>query len=482
MTEQFELKRELAAFLATGTDQLADRVIDAALRQIDSTPQRRTLRMPRRLPTIRLVARLGAAAVLGVIAVGLAIYLIRPVVPPVGAPSPSTRASTDGIVPTPTARPRSTLANRGLTGPIGDGRQIHTATALADGRVLIAGGYAFEDRPLESAVLYDPGTNRFLPTGPLSEARGYHTATLLRDGRVLITGGGPPGWPGSFTGITGPFLASAELYDPQTGAFTPTGSMATPREVHTATLLADGRVLLTGGADYQAHAVATAELYDPTTGTFSPTGSMTAARAFHTATLLADGRVLVAGGSPAAWGTTAHLASAEIYDPRTGTFTPTSSMAAGRDFNTATLLRDGRVLVAGGSTGSQEDVGPAARDDIRTAEIFDPATGTFELTGPLINGRQYHTATLLPDGRVLVIGGGADYTNLEFLAAAEMFDPVTGTFAMAGSLATARTYHTATLLDDGRVLVTGGYGAVAPLASAEIYDPSTGAFNPAGGR
>ena len=480
MSEQHELNRTLASFLATGTDELADRVIDAALAQIDRTPQRHPLRMPRRFSIATTFTRLAAVAVVGVIAVGLALYLVRPATTPVGAPSPTAAGSAGAIAPTPTVQPAPSREIPGLKGPIGNGRQIHTATALHDGRVLIAGGYALEDGPLASAVLYDPGTNTFRPTGSLSEARGYQTATLLSDGRALITGGGPASWPGSFRGITGPFLASAELYDPQTGTFIPTGSMTSAREVHTATLLADGRVLITGGADYQSRAIATAELYDPTTGMFSPTGSMATARAFHTATLLADGRVLIAGGSPAAWGTTAHLASAEIYDPTTGTFTPTGRMAGGREFNTATLLADGRVLLAGGSSGSQEDVGSEAKEDVASAEIYDPTTGTFAPTGRMIDGRQYHTATLLADGSVLVVGGGGDYAHLSFLASAELYDPETGTFTATGPLADARTYQTATLLDDGRVLVTGGYGAVAPLASAEIYDPVTGLFSPAG--
>jgi hypothetical protein len=446
--------------------------------------QRRVVRLPWSDSTRRLTFRLVTAAVIAVLAVGGALYLTgpgrRPVVgapgPTLGANSaPSRPAATTPRAPTPPPPPPPSQ-----TGPIGDGRQIHTATRLDDGRVLIAGGYDNEDRALASAVLYDPGANTFSPTGSLADARGYHTATLLPDGRVLVTGGGPPGWPGSFTGITGPFLASAELYDPKTGTFSPTGSMATPREVHTATLLSDGRVLITGGADFQARSVASAELYDPRTGTFSPTGSMTTARAFHTATLLADGRVLVAGGSPAAWGTTAHLASAEIYDPKAGTFTPTGPMTGGRDFNTATLLADGRVLLAGGSSGSQLDVPSAAKEDVATAEIFDPKTGTFALTGQMMDGREYHTATLLSDGRVLVVGGGGDYVNRLFLVSAELFDPKTGTFTATGSLATARTYQATALLDDGRVLVTGGYGAVAPLASAEIYDPRSGTFGPAG--
>lgn len=445
--------------------------------------QRRVLGLPWNNTARKLLFRFATAAVIAVLAVGGGLYLIGPGQPQVGTPgltpgasaSPSRPLATPPPTPTPPPPPPPKQ-----TGPIGDGRQIHTSTRLDDGRVLIVGGYDNEDRALASAALYDPGTNTFRPTGALVEARGYHTATLLSDGHVLISGGGPPSWLGSFTGITGPFLASAELYDPTTGTFTPTGSMATPRESHTATLLADGRVLITGGADFQAHAVASAELYDPRTGRFSPTGSMTTARAFHTATLLADGRVLVAGGSPAAWGTNAHLASAEIYDPKTGTFTSTGSMTAGRDFNTATLLADGRVLLAGGSTGTNVDDPSLTKDDVASAEIYDPRTGTFAPTGSMLDGRGYHSATLLSDGRVLVVGGGGDYTNRSFLASAELYDPTKGTFTATGPLAAARTYHAATLLDDGRVLVTGGYGAVAPLASGEIYDPATGTFRPAG--
>ena len=239
--------------------------------------------------------------------------------------------------------------------------------------------------------------------------------------------------------------------------------MATPREDHTATLLADGRVLITGGNDRNGHAVASAELYDPTTGTFSPTGSMATARGFHTATLLADGRVLIVGGAPEGleW-TVRCLASAEIYDPTTGTFSPTGSMTTG------------------GRCPHRDPARRRSRPDHRrrrqrwklaSAELYDPTTGTFSRDRLDDRRAHLHTATLLADGRVLIAGGGGDYTNLNFLASAEIYDPTTGTFTSTGSMADARTYHTATLLTDGRVLVTGGYGAVAPLASAEIYRP-----------
>jgi hypothetical protein len=471
MTDQRELDRILGAFFADGQDELADRVIDAALDQVDHTRQRHVMRMPQRFQTMPMLTRLAAAAVIGVIAVGGAFYLLKPGQPSgVGGPGPSPSAIATPTVTaaptvidvTPTPKPDPVAQ----TGPLGDGRQIHTSTVLADGRVLVAGGYALGDGPLASASLYDPATNKFSPTGSLAEARGEQSSTRLPDGRVLIAGGGIAGWV-----FSGTFLASAELYDPKTGTFSATGSLGTPREAHTSTLLEDGRVLIAGGVEMPNQSLASAELYDPKTGTFSATGSMATARAWHTATLLPDGRVLVAGGWPAGWSSGSALASAEIYDPKTGRFAATGSMIGGRTFHAATSLADGRVLVTGGQDTAA---------DLASAEIYDPKTGMFTATGSMIGGREYHTATLLVDGRVLVAGGGSDYTNRYFHASAELYDPKTGTFGPTGPLTDARTNHMASLLADGRVLVTGGYGAEAPLASAELYDPKTGTFSPAG--
>jgi hypothetical protein len=470
MTSQRELDRILGAFLAVGTDELADRVIDAALGEIDHTGQRRAMRVPRRLQTMPMSLRLAAAAVVGVIAVSGTFYLFQRGQPGVSGPNPtpgvSARPSQAAATPTRSNQPKSDT-QVALTGPMGVGRQIHTATRLDDGRVLIAGGYAYGDGSLGSATLYDPVADAFHPTGALTTARGTSTATLLRDGRVLVVGGGPTAW-----NHPDPFLKSAELYDPATGTFANAGSMATPREGHTATLLADGRVLIAGGNDVNGHAVESAEVFDPVTDAFTATGSMTTARGYHTATRLGDGRVLIAGGNPGAWSYTGPmLHAAEIYDPKTGTFRATGSMTQYRAWQTATLLADGRVLVTGGTSGA---------GDIGSAEVYDPTTGTFSQTGAMASGRMYHTASLLVDGRVLVVGGGSDYTNLSFLASAEIYDPTTGSFAATGDMAETRTYHAATVLSDGRVLVTGGYGAQAPLASAEIYDTTSGTFTWAG--
>ena len=260
--------------------------------------------------------------------------------------------------------------------------------------------------------------------------------------------------------------------------------MHSPRESHTSTLLADGRVLITGGltgpaangsagvtlaafrlVETTANVLKTAEVYDPATGTFSTTGSMSSIRDQHTATLLDDGRVLVVGGGGEGY---ASVSSADLYDPATGTFSKTGSMKKGRWLQAATLLHDGRVLITGGRS---------PNDSVyASAEIFDPATGRFSSTGTMDDGRQQHTATLLQDGRVLVAGGyWSDGQNWRVLSSTEVYDPATGTFSPTGSMGAPRDSHTATLLDDGRVLIAGGEdignsGGVS-VESALLYQP-----------
>jgi hypothetical protein len=215
----------------------------------------------------------------------------------------------------------------------------HTATLLNTGKVLVAGwGNA-------TAELFDPATGSFTATGSMLQPRVSHTATLLNSGKVLLTGG-IQGTPPATT-----VLAEAELYDPTTGSFSQTlGSLATARQWHTATLLTNGTVLVTGGfLDNNENAIATAELFDLTSQSFTPTnGNMETPRAFQTATLLKDGTVLVTGGNNG----TGPLATAELYDPTAGTFSPTGSMGTARQSHIATLLNDGTVLVAGGTNGA----------------------------------------------------------------------------------------------------------------------------------
>ncbi|MGB8378127.1 MAG: kelch repeat-containing protein [Rhodanobacteraceae bacterium] len=227
----------------------------------------------------------------------------------------------------------------------------------------------------------------FSTTGSMATARVSHTATLLPSGQVLVAGGSN----GSGS------LATAELYDPATGNWLATGDMITARDNHTATLLPSGKVLVAGGSN-SGGALASAELYDPATGNWTATGDLNTARYKHTATLLPSGQVLVEAGNASV---VEFLASAELYDPATGTWTVTDSIYGGRDAYTATLLpSSGQVLVAGGLNRMGSPV------SLEDAQLYDGTTQTWARTGAMNGGRAAHTATLLPSGQVLVTGGG----------------------------------------------------------------------------
>ena len=212
----------------------------------------------------------------------------------------------------------------------------------------------------------------FAATGSMATVRSGGSATALSDGRVLIAAGV------AIEGGMTTELPEAELYDSKSGTFSSTGPMNVSRSVHSATRLADGRVLVAGGVNFRNGdftSLASAELYDPATGVFTPTGSMSASRGFSTSTLLADGRVLVAGGAKIDGGTRTSLASAELYDPETGAFTPTGTMTVPRQLATASLLTDGRVLIVGGS-----DIDQDSTTTLSSAELYDPALGSFSLS------------------------------------------------------------------------------------------------------
>jgi hypothetical protein len=321
-------------------------------------------------------------------------------------------------------------------------RASHTATKLADGSVLVVGGFGLNERSERSMELFAPSRGVFEAAGTLDIPRYSHTATLLADGRVLIVGG---------YGDGAVRTASATVYDPLRRALQPTGSLAAPRADHTAVRLVDGRVLVVGGTGEGTSFLASAEIYDPATGTFTGTGPMREPRDASTLTVLRDGRVLVAGGHHGRSPNTVVLASAEIFDPRTGLFTPTGRLSVPRHKHDAVLLEDGSVMVIAGSD---------ARDDrglYTTLERFDPATNAFVAAGSLVAGRHKirGMTAVLPDGWILVAGGAPR---------AELIRPGLAPVAFTASFGRAPMAGTATLLDDGRVLLAGGYSLTGPAS------------------
>lgn len=344
------------------------------------------------------------------------------------------------------------------TGTMKTARFAHTATLMTDGQVLIAGGLENENTALSSAEIYNPPTGEFQSTGQLSIQRVGHTATALRDGRVLMTGGSETSF---FRGAT----ASAEIYDPTTKTFNPITPMSTPRLAHRATLLPDGRVLITGGQDTDRKKLATAEIFDPQTNAFSQLPAMRNPRSDHTATLLNNGFVFIAGGAAGYEdGREMPSASSEIFNPKTNKFTPASEMSVPRFKHSSTLLPDGRVLITGGADARM------GGGKYRSAEIFDPVSGKFSSTGDLKTARYKIRDSVVPlsNGKILVAGGGGRL---------EVFDPKTGFFSLvAGGTNTARYYATATLLPNGEVLIVGGYlgnqlPEFNPDTSAWIFKP-----------
>lgn len=276
------------------------------------------------------------------------------------------------------------------TGSMASFRLGHSSTLLLNGKVLVSGGE--NNSASKPAELYDPLTGVFTPTGIPLGARTNCPATLLQNGNVLFVGG-----------LTGPGPL-VEIYDSVTGQFASvdTGSAAIPQSSHSAALLRDGRVLVTGGFGGSTFTqLATAFLYDPVSNVFSQTGSMSTPRVGHASILLGNGRVLIVGGGS---GNGLPL-NAELYDPLTGTFSLTGLPSVpNRLTHTVTLLPDGAVLVAGGGSG---------------AEVYDPTSGAFSPIIPMITNRITHAAAPLPDGRVLIVGG-LDLTN-KALASAEAF-------------------------------------------------------------
>jgi hypothetical protein len=339
-------------------------------------------------------------------------------------------------------------ARSGSTTPAGASLNVSrawgaTATVLLDGRVLIAGGLLNE--ATAAVELFDPVAGTFTPAAPMTAAREGHTATRLSDGRVLVVGGfGPSG-----------ALKSAEVFDPAAGTWTATGSPVVRRGGHTASLIG-AKVLVAGGIN--GTPVAFAELFDPASNAWVPTGSLNVARSAHAAATLADGRVLVTGGMNTSFNA---IAAAEIYNPAGGFWTSTAPMSTVRELHTATTLVNGDVLVVGGATGSGA---------LASAELFHPASGTWSASAPLPVPSFDHTATRLTSGEVLVAGGigtGYDDTPATF---ATLYDALGSTVGVAPRLVYHRYSHSAVALNDGRVLLLGGYywGTTAEIRNPDV--------------
>ena len=394
-------------------------------------------------------------------------------------------------------------------------RRWQTATLLASGKVLVAGGIN-SNGLVAAAELYDPANNSWSGAASMNTARGLHTATLLPSGKVYVAGG---------TGSSGD-LATAELYDPVSNTWSAAANMSTARDSHTATVLPSGKVALVGG-DGSSDTTVT-DLYDPATNTDTIASSLLEPRSDQTATLLTSGKLLIAGGFGSG-----ELASAELFDIGNSTYTVTAvagangsvspptqvvngggsvsitvtpgytatllsvmgdtctltqtsatdwqtsaittnctvtatflgPMSTYRYLATATLLTSGKVLVAGGSSAA-------------TADLFDPATNTWSSGGAMKSVRYQHTATLLPSGKVLVAGGTDSDEFGNILSSTEIYDPASNTWSNGASMSKMRAGHVAGLLPNGKVIVTGSFNG-GPVGSAELYTPSSNTWSAA---
>jgi hypothetical protein len=446
MTHQDRFMTVLTEWLDDQATLAPAEVLRSVIDDLPTTPQRARWKVPARRtsPAVPSVSRFatvfGAVALAVVLGVGMWGGLDPMTGPPTSTATPS------GPAPTPTAShptgsPSPLPSSAGEFTPTGSLRQgcaWCTAVLLDDGSVLVVGGWSIDEggrRP--PAELYDPVTGTFLAAGsPITDA-GQGSAVRLMDGRVLLVGG---------------LSERATIYDPGTGRFQATSLAYAQGDDRIGVALADGRVLILGGL------TTATQIYDPATDDVTPTGSMTTQRGDVTATLLQDGSVLVVGSG-----------TADIYDPATGRFSRTGLMSTPRGYATATALMDGRVLLVGGS----EAADPYG--DLASAELYDPRNGTFSATGAMHQARFWHASALLHDGRVLVVGGGSPPA-----ASAEIYDPTTGEFTQVeGAMTQPRTAVTAVTLADGRVLVLGHYpgntpaspGAQFPSDTAELFRP-----------
>jgi len=358
-----------------------------------------------------------------------------------------------------------------LTGSLEMPRQNHSAILLSDGKVLVAGGSDDNGGVLASAELYDPTTETWSVTGSMSSPRAGHVALLLPTRKVLVVGGDQPCCISAIT---------VELYDPDTGRWSSAGGLGPRIGMYAVMMLRSGQVFVTGASpEYRS----VAWIYDPVQSMWTQTMGDPVYRQDAEAVLLHDGTVLVKGGTIDADGVVTAFGT-ELYEPATGGWRMADNAKVLRNAGTSTVLADGSVLAAGGFswvTQGYRYAGITYPMPLRSSESYD-ANGMWRPAGDLNDGRYSHTASLMPDGRVLVAGGESsryeeDAYSETPLKSAELYDPSDTTWVYtSSSLNIARARHTATSLGDGSVLVVGGVGrdssnASVVLRSAERYFP-----------
>lgn len=458
------IDRTIDAWLELGPTELSRTVLERVREEIERGSQAKTRRRGRNLRAwntkLVLAAITFAAVMVGVTAIG-----VRLVSHPSVGTSPSAPLSSS---PVPGDSPSPSASNAVSASPLTERSPSSSRPAVGSPT---------------------PTAREFVRTGSMTAGRIGHTATLLLDGRVLIAGGSRYTADAGLDGSGQPLTATAELYDPATAVFTPTGSMTTPRAHHTATLLADGRVLIAGGGNsgteadhgglFHGFALASAEIYDPSTGRFSATQPMHDARIGGTALRLADARVLIVGGVVAgdvkSNYTDAPTSSAEIFDPAAGTFVTTGASPIGW-VSSAVLLNDGRALVTSYRSS-------ATSTSVRS--IYDPVAGSFTELAELT---RLETAIGLSDGRVLFIeddaersktAAGVELGAIPEYIAADVYEPETGSLLPAAAPDFDFTPDAATLLADGRVLIIGyrGRADAGRPPYAIVFDPVTNDFS-----